>query len=468
MGIENLEAYARGGENVMLIGAHGVGKTKIVEGVFNKVFGEYYKHWRYFSASTIDPWVDFIGVPKPKQREDGREVCGIVPPENFVGDEEVYAIFIDELNRGQDKTQNGLMELIQFRRINGREFPNLRCIWAAINPDDEDGTYSVNRLDPAQEDRFTIQIELPNELSRSYMVGRYGKDMFEVVNDWWKPLKNKISPRRMDAMCEGYLKGYDLKDYVRGSVPVKNLESRLRAVHHLAEVSALVESGNEAIAAYFTMEKINSLSAIFKSHDDISRKVYPALSDEVASYLKGFVSSSVEKEMSKSMIERLEKQKERDLSAGQIGFIRFSDNLRLVDGPDTTSLGVFIQRFTAAFKDADWNTVGNYLDLAFGVHESVNTINTHHWKRLIKSKDSAIIVDFIKVLSVALVETKIMSLGAVIFYKKMMGSGDIVRDLGVNKNVAKKVISYHIGKIKSTPELNSLFENEGAVIFNEK
>jgi hypothetical protein len=71
---KDLIKYANSGLNVLLSGPHGIGKTAIIKEVFNNAFGEYYKNWRYFSASTLDPWVDFIGIPKNYTRPDGKEV----------------------------------------------------------------------------------------------------------------------------------------------------------------------------------------------------------------------------------------------------------------------------------------------------------------------------------------------------------------------------------------------------------
>lgn len=118
MNIKKLIDYAGFGYNVMLIGDHGVGKTAIIKAVFGKVFGEINKDWMYFSGSTLDPWVDFIGIPKNYTREDGKEVFGIIPNEKFTGDEKIQAIFIDELNRADEKIQNAIMELIQFKTFN--------------------------------------------------------------------------------------------------------------------------------------------------------------------------------------------------------------------------------------------------------------------------------------------------------------------------------------------------------------
>lgn len=53
--------------NVVFRGRHGVGKTTMVIDAFNRKKLK----WLYFSASTMDPWVDLIGVPKEHKDADG-------------------------------------------------------------------------------------------------------------------------------------------------------------------------------------------------------------------------------------------------------------------------------------------------------------------------------------------------------------------------------------------------------------
>ena len=55
------------------------------------------------------------------------------PPLPVTSSTKIIDIF-DELNRAKPKVRNAVMELIQFRSINGIKFNNLRMIWAAINP----------------------------------------------------------------------------------------------------------------------------------------------------------------------------------------------------------------------------------------------------------------------------------------------------------------------------------------------
>ena len=127
-----LNQYFKLGKNVLLEGRHGTGKTTLV----TEVFSQNCKNWLYFSGSTLDPWVDFVGVTK-EIKKGNDYVLSFVLPEKMA-DENVEAIFIDEYNRSHKKIRNATMELVQFKSINGRKFPNLKVVWAAINPNDED------------------------------------------------------------------------------------------------------------------------------------------------------------------------------------------------------------------------------------------------------------------------------------------------------------------------------------------
>jgi len=80
--------------NVLFKGKHGVGKTSLVTEAFNRAN----LCWRYFSAATMDPWVDFIGVPKSVTDDFGNEVLELIRPKDFA-DDRVEAIFFDEFNR---------------------------------------------------------------------------------------------------------------------------------------------------------------------------------------------------------------------------------------------------------------------------------------------------------------------------------------------------------------------------------
>ena len=232
-----LKKYAKEGYNVLLSGKHGVGKTAIIKDVFGEVFGEHNKSWMYFSSSTIDPWVDFIGIPKNYTTSEGKEVFKIIPPERLTGDEKIEAMFFDEINRADEKTLNALMELIQFKSINGRKFPHLKCIWAAENPaDDDENDYSVAELDPAQKDRFQIQLKIPYTLNSAYFQKKYGKETYDISNKWWAKNKKNISPRKLDDMLSGYNKGFSLKDFTHYNSGIDELQFSLKSINDLKKM----------------------------------------------------------------------------------------------------------------------------------------------------------------------------------------------------------------------------------------
>ena len=144
---KKLDFFIKHKLNVLLSGKCGTGKTTVVIDAFNRNNMK----WLYFSASTMDPWVDFIGVPKEKKTAEGKSYLELVRPQAFE-DDEVEALFFDEYNRSPKKVRNAVMELIQFKSINGKKFKNLKVIWAAINPndkDDEETKYDIEELDPA-------------------------------------------------------------------------------------------------------------------------------------------------------------------------------------------------------------------------------------------------------------------------------------------------------------------------------
>lgn len=205
----NFDFWIKNNLNVLFIGKRGIGKTESVIEKFNEHYGD---KWMYLSASTMDPWVDLIGVPKEVKDDNGKSYLELIRPKK-IEDNEVEAIMVDEYNRAPAKVRNAIMELIQFKSINGKKFNNLKIVWAAINPYTDDHEYDVEKLDPAQEDRFHVHVNMPYDVSDQFFIKKYGV-LGKTACNWWRRLsdeqKDKLSPRRLEYALNMYNLGGEL------------------------------------------------------------------------------------------------------------------------------------------------------------------------------------------------------------------------------------------------------------------
>ena len=200
--------------NVLVEGKHGVGKTSIIHNVLEAEGLTLGKDYVCFSAATMDPWIDFLGIPRLSEN-NGIPVVKLVKPE-YIDANSIQVLFFDEFNRAPKRVRNAVMELIQFKSVNGVKFPKLKCIWAAINPDDDSGTYDVERIDPAQLDRFQLQFQIKEELNIDYFIKKFGEEKASSAQEWYESLddaqRNVISPRRVQYALEILKNGGDPAD----------------------------------------------------------------------------------------------------------------------------------------------------------------------------------------------------------------------------------------------------------------
>lgn len=281
---EKLKKYLDNGFNVLLEGTHGLGKTAVIK----EIFESKNLNWKYFSASTMDPWIDFIGVPKTVHK-NGQDILELVKPQEFANDE-IEAIFFDEFNREPAKVINAVMELIQFKSINGKKFNNLKVVWAAINPYDEEGTYSVEKIDAATKDRFHIQIQIPLELDTTYLMKTHGEISKPFIK-WWnelpKDLKIQVSPRRLDYAIQVYKANGDLRDVLINTSNVKKLEEYIKEMSKGLELSLLIKKNEKELKEFFTLE-----NTIRYGEQILQNKKYSSL---VKYFHKDYIESNIQK-----------------------------------------------------------------------------------------------------------------------------------------------------------------------------
>ena len=251
-----LKHYLEGKYNVLIVGEHGIGKTACVKEVFTSVYND---DWLYFSAPTMDPYIDFVGVPKIIE-QDGQYVLKLIRNEKL---RTARALFFDELNRAPRKVLNSIFELIQFKTINGIRLDNLEVIWAAINPPGK--KYNVEPLDPAIVDRFHLSVTVVPKFPKGYFAKRFSSDIAHRVVNWWENLssneKEDISFRRIEYAVD-YITRFNRPpvDFFNNNSTGKDLYNALTNVRD--KVSSLIENISDDVNNDDAVPEVSLIRAI--------------------------------------------------------------------------------------------------------------------------------------------------------------------------------------------------------------
>lgn len=292
--INSMKAALKAKANLIVTGTHGVGKSEIITALFNEEFGE--GNWAYFSGATMDAFVDFIGCPKETQDDDGVRYLDMVRPKRFAK-HKVKAIFMDEYNRAPKQVRNALMELIQFKTINGETYPELELVWAAVNPSDDE--YDVEEIDPAQFDRFHIQIKMDSNPNQKYFCDKYGNTAGIAACDWWSNLPTEIrklvSPRRLDYAIGLFINhGINMRDVLDPRIKVDSLVSALKEdplINTLRNLKKQADSGK-------SRKKLDDF--LSDEENFYSCKDFMTKEDNICAYIDHFPQEKIGEHLSKS------------------------------------------------------------------------------------------------------------------------------------------------------------------------
>jgi hypothetical protein len=140
--------------NIMLVGKHGIGKSRIISSYFE---GRGSKVVTLFLGQMSDPG-DIIGLPALDRNTAKGEHTVFYPPWWFPLDGKPIVLFLDELNRARPEILQCIMDLTLNKTIAGRSLPPGTQIISAVNEGEE---YQLTDLDPALVSRFNIYYFAP-------------------------------------------------------------------------------------------------------------------------------------------------------------------------------------------------------------------------------------------------------------------------------------------------------------------
>lgn len=214
-----------------MLGYHGIGKTTICMNIAQQLN----LRFKYYSASTLDPFADIVGIPVP-DKENG--TVNFFRPKDL---EEADFILFDELNRAHPRVLNAILEIVQFKRVNGVPLKNLKMVWAAMNPPGEN--YQVEDLDPALIDRFHCYITMPSQLHLPYLNTVLGDDVASLMKTWWETKLNDLqrrvfTPRRVEYVGKMIKLDLPWRDSIpQGhSFPLDDLQKAIKKLKNKGEV----------------------------------------------------------------------------------------------------------------------------------------------------------------------------------------------------------------------------------------
>lgn len=286
-------------QNIMLVGKHGIGKSRILEEYYAK---KNCKVVTLFLGQMSDPG-DLIGLPE-KNKETGK--TDFMLPYWFPLDKTPIVLFLDELNRARPEVLQTIMDLALNRKLAGKSLPKGSRIISAVNNGNE---YQLTDLDPALVSRFNIYEFVP------------------TVSDWLSWAKNSgideritsfisENPEFLDGKTENYEtenleRTPDRRSWERTSSVIKNIS--LLTDEHKVLISGII--GNKATAKFFTFINNNSVPSVknilLGNFNEVNQKLknlsLPLISEVSVSLFKFIESSSYEKsdeeKISKNLIE---------------------------------------------------------------------------------------------------------------------------------------------------------------------
>ena len=289
--VQQLKQYMEANKNILIAGEAGTGKTEMLRAAAKELDFS----MKYYSSSTLDPFADLVGIPVPNLQT---KLVEYYRPKEI---DEAQVIFFDELNRADPKTINAVMEIIQFKSINGDPLRNLKCVVAAINPVDEG--YNTEKLDIAVRDRFDFFLTSDVVADYSYFKNKYGAAVARTAIDLFKEYQNVykddrrskkntlgyFSPRRLEKVLDAFMH-FQTAEVISASLPddiiISHKHWATRLEDAITGFSKIVVNLDEAVTNAKELLKLGPSDLRKKQNQDPLIKTYSNLKAIVAEQKK--------------------------------------------------------------------------------------------------------------------------------------------------------------------------------------
>jgi len=326
---------------IMGHGAHGIGKSAIVYQLADKLAhilrlsnSNYIYPVIERRASQMADTGDVIGVPEPQDSEWGR-ITTFAPMRWFArACHEPCILFLDEVDRANNDVRQSLMELTDSRKIAGHTLHPDTIIIAMVNggSHDENNSYQVSELDPAEHDRW------------------WHVNLEPTVNDWLTWGKEKLLEMTWD-----FIKQNPEHLEHKGEIEPNKVYPSRRSWHHFDKcIQDANEAGQDLLKA--TDEGKIPMDIYFIGEGFIGQEASIAFKDFVEKYAKQV---SVEDILSGKKQELIKAFKVNDSNA-MIDKLASSD---IVKGGLTTNqvehLAKFIHMIQAELAMKAWEKLTN-------------------------------------------------------------------------------------------------------------
>ena len=294
--VQQLKQYMEANKNILIAGEAGTGKTEMLKSAANELG----LSMKYYSSSTLDPFADLVGIPVPNTLT---KLVEYYRPREI---DEAQIIFFDELNRADPKTINAVMEIIQFKSINGDPLRNLRCVVAAINP--VDVGYNTEELDIAVRDRFDFFLTSEVVADYTFFKAKYGAAVARAAIDLYKEYQSSykedrrskkntlgyFSPRRLEKVLDAFMQ-FQTAEIIAASLPDDIIISHKAWATRIEEatmgVKKIVVNLDEAVANAKELIKLGPSDLRKKQNQDALIKTYGNLKAIVAQQEKKAVAA---------------------------------------------------------------------------------------------------------------------------------------------------------------------------------